>query len=261
MRKSILQKLEKMHLGHFEYLPRELGFELREYKGLNVINCGFNSSMFNIVFGGLANLNQEDIDQVINIFDGKPFAWWIPPSQVNPEMSDLLKQIGFIQEASEDAMFCDLNQINKEDLMQKTDLVVKLVEGDRQLSDFIDIIKVYDDSANDFYNKIKGNDADLDEKLFVGYIDSKPVVIGILYFEDETAAIFSLITSESMRGRGYGTDTMKYLLNFAKKNGANIVTLSASGDNGYRIYERLGFEKVGRFECFEWVNHVVFKEV
>ena len=250
------QKIEKMHLGHFEYLPRELGFDVVQNSGLSIINCGFKSSMFNIVFGGLSNPSDIDIDQVINIYRGKPFAWWVPPSEFNQEISNLLKKRGFIQEASEDAMFCDLIQLDSKSLIQKTDLKVELVRDDQQLSDFIDVLKVYDDSVSDFYNKMSGNYTDLDEKLFVGYVDSKPVVIGILYFEGETAAIFSLITSENMRGRGYGTDTMKYLLSFAKKNGAKIVTLSASGEDGYRIYERLGFEKLGRFGCFEYVGSI-----
>lgn len=30
------------------------------------------------------------------------------------------------------------------------------------------------------------------------------------------------------------------------------LTLSASSDSGYHIYERLGFSKAGKFECFEY---------
>jgi hypothetical protein len=45
---------------------------------------------------------------------------------------------------------------------------------------------------------------------------------------------------------------MSYLLGYAKRSRSLNVTLSASSDSGYRIYERLGFKKVGEFECFEY---------
>jgi hypothetical protein len=41
-------------------------------------------------------------------------------------------------------------------------------------------------------------------------------------------------------------------LKTAKENICEFVTLSASSDSGYRIYERLGFRKVREFECFEY---------
>ena len=51
---------------------------------------------------------------------------------------------------------------------------------------------------------------------------------------------------------GYGTDIMIHLLKMAKAQGSQYATLSASSDQGYRIYERLGFKAFGEFSCFEY---------
>ncbi len=45
---------------------------------------------------------------------------------------------------------------------------------------------------------------------------------------------------------------MVFLMKFARDNGCNSVTLSASSDSGYRIYKRLGFSKAGKFESFDY---------
>lgn len=46
--------------------------------------------------------------------------------------------------------------------------------------------------------------------------------------------------------------TYLLLMKTVKDNDCWFVTLSASSDSGYRIYERLGFHKIGEFGCFEY---------
>jgi ribosomal protein S18 acetylase RimI-like enzyme len=68
----------------------------------------------------------------------------------------------------------------------------------------------------------------------------------------EGSRIFNLITSEDKRGKGYGTQMMDHLLTYTKNEYLSYATLLASSNSGYRIYQRLGFETLGQFECFEW---------
>ena len=88
--------------------------------------------------------------------------------------------------------------------------------------------------------------------MFAGYEKETPVIIATLFFGNDTAGIFNVITREDKRGKGYGTTMMSFLLEEVKSQGANWATLSASSDSGYRIYQRLGFRTLGQFECFEW---------
>ena len=246
-----LKIIEQNALGHFAFLPTKLGFVTHTIYGISVINCGFGSSMFNIAYG--TPLGCAADDAILNIkkaFKGQPFAWWIPPSQHNPEFSKSLFDHNFLIDTIEHAMIFDLAKTSS--FQQKTDLLIKPVTDTQLLQDFISVLEPYDQSVRSFYERVKIEHLNSQEKLVVGYVLNKPVTIGILFICKQMAGIFSLLTDNSLQGRGYGTDMMLHLMHIAKKNHCNYVTLSASSDSGYRIYKRLGFQKVGEFECFEY---------
>jgi ribosomal protein S18 acetylase RimI-like enzyme len=247
------EEIETLTLNHFKYFPEILGITTENFLGLNLINSKINSSMFNIVFGGLAppiTNGEENLKDIINIFKNYPFAWWIPPSKQSKELSILLDRSGLIVEAKEDIMLCELKFF--QDCAQTTDLEILQVLTREQLDDFISILEVYDPMAITIYNKLRVAQLQNQEKLFIGYKNNIPAVISILFSEKKIAGIFSLITTEKERGKGLGNDMMKFLMNFAKNNGALYTSLSASSDSGYRIYQRLGFKTIGNFECFEY---------
>lgn len=250
---SLLKMVEKNHTGHFVFFPKILGFSAYEQQGLQFVDCGLNTSMFNIVFGVPELDISNTIDTVKANFKGQPFAWWIPPSGDTRALGTLLEEAGLVMETREHAMICDLEECAIETL--KTDLQCQPVLTYAALQDFIHILEPYDSMVRLFYEKLtEPLLATAQEQFFVGYQQNKPVVIGILFNDIQAAGIFSLLTEEAARGKGYGTDMLSYLLQTAKKQGRRYVTLSASSDAGYRIYERLGFKRIGEFACFEFRN-------
>ena len=205
--------------------------------------------MFNIVYGAHKDI-ASGIDHIKRIYKGEPFAWWIPPSAHNPNTTKALLENGFIIEIIEHAMICNLNNVAS--FEQKTDLLITQVTSKLMLADFISVLQPYDPYVSAFYERMNDELLQGDEKLVVGYAYGKPVSIGILFVYGDSAGVFSLVTSEDFQGKGYGTDMMVFLMKIAKDYGCHSITLSASSDSGYRIYERLGFSKVGEFECFEY---------
>lgn len=249
---STLQRIEKTQLAHFQFLPKSLALETHEENGLYIIKSGLNSSMFNIVYGSPGfspEIYQKKIDEIKYYFKNLPFAWWVPPSLRNPELTEYLIKAGLVSETIEHAMSCDLSDVNLANA--KTALTVKPVFDKILLEDFIKLLEPYDHCARIFYEKLDQNHLCLSESLFVGYSENKPVTIATLFKGSLAYGIFNLLTSEKEQGKGYGTTMMQYLLQTAKNNGAPYVTLSASSRGGYKIYERLGFQKIGEFECFE----------
>lgn len=246
---SQLKIIEQNHLGHFTYLPKNLGFDVHDVNGVAIINCGLPTSMFNIAYGSPKTLTGA-IHEIKRAFEGQPFAWWLPQSQHNLKVTKALVENSLIIETVEYAMICELTNVNS--FAQKTDLVINHVTNTTLLQDFISVLKPYDPHVSAFYGRIKDELLNANEKLVVGYASGKPVTIGILFVSGKSAGIFSLITREDSLRKGYGTDMMVFLMNMAKDHGCHSVTLSASSDSGYRIYERLGFSKAGEFECFEY---------
>ena len=255
MHLKALKVIEENHLGHFSYLPELLGFDVRKIYGVTVINCGLKSSMFNIAYGSPRSLKLSDsIEEIKKAFAGKPFAWWVPPTDYKNNITEHLIQSGLEVETTEHAMvWKTATNVLQE---RKTDLKITHVTDNLLLSDFIKVLEVYDSCVNKFYKRIDRNFLSKDEKLFVGYENNVPVTIGILFCRKDSAGIFSLITNEQYRGKGYGRDMMIFLMELSKKIGCKTITLSASSDSGYRIYERLGFYKVGEFECFEYKGNM-----
>ncbi len=194
----------------------------------------------------------QKIKEVITHFNGQPFAWWVGPSCDPKWLGDILCENGFEKPSTEYAMVYDLAKFDKLSV-SSNNMVIKRVATLNQLEHFIQVIEPYDVAARTFYSRLqdermlKGS-----EESFVGYEDDTPVVISSLYVEDNVAGIFNLITQENKRGRGYGTQMMKYLMYDAYKSGAKHISLLASSDSAYRIYERLGFQVLALFGCFEW---------
>jgi len=276
-----IETIEKNAFGHFAYLPKMLGFDVKENKQLTTIDCGLGSSMFNIVCGthfekwaknqrdvycfenGIyqgecayygEEFIEEKIHEVITSFKKQPFSWWVGYS-CDPEwLGNILHEMHFKKSTTEHAMMCDLEQFSA--LENNGVITIDQVETATQLEHFIQVLEKYEASARIFYEKLTKHLRYSNEKLFVAYENGAPVVIASLYidYENDSAGIFNLITAENKRGLGYGTKMMNHLMWYAKKMNMKYATLLASSDSGYRIYERLGFKALGQFECFEWEN-------
>jgi ribosomal protein S18 acetylase RimI-like enzyme len=250
---NVNKLIAEVAFRHFKYLPLLGKYNVTEINGLTIINCALGSSMFNIVCGqmdsGLVNLDAE-LKKIISKFKDQPFAWWLPPAQYPAELIRAYESNGFIVEAPEHAMICDLDKLNLP--IDNPKLSFEQVKTKEHIEHFLSVLEPYDSSARLFYESISIDTLQKQEQLFVCMHNNVAVTIGILYFHGNTAGIFSLITPEQFRGRGYGTSMMKYLMHKAKASGAKYVSLSASSDSGFRIYERLGFKVYGNFRCFEW---------
>jgi GNAT superfamily N-acetyltransferase len=123
---------------------------------------------------------------------------------------------------------------------QSSSLQIKPVLTDPQVQDFTNVLSVYDPTAEAFYSQLKAPHLTSKERLFVGYTDDVPVIIAILFTDQDMSGIFSLITKDSHRCKGFGTEMMKFLMKFAKDNGSNYACLSSSSPEGYKIYQKLG---------------------
>lgn len=195
---------------------------------------------------------RNKIEEVIQQYKGQPFAWWVGPSCEPYWLPNLLVEMGFKKVTTEHAMALDLNDYIEAECPHG--LIIKQVIDSQQLEDFITILEPYDSSARSFYEKLSLKVLNEQETLYVGYHKNKPALIGILFQQEDTAGIFSLLTDEKMRGKGFGTNMMHHLIQTAKSKNCRYVTLSASSDSGYRIYERLGFKTYGEFQCLEWAG-------
>ena len=104
----------------------------------------------------------------------------------------------------------------------------------------------------DFYKKVSSIPEQSRQhlRLFIGYIDDKPVSTACVFFTD-VAGIFDVSTHPKMQKKGYGSAMFYTALKCALDSGFKKVVLQASED-GIGIYKRFGFEEVCQFHV--WSN-------
>jgi len=247
-------KAESNLFSKFTFLPKLLGYNILAQKSVTVINCNLKTSMFNIACntGFVETEVDKNIQYVLNQYQGSPFAWWVGPSSSPNNLQNKLLEYGLKKETDEYAMFCNISDLQEFELDQN--ISVKQVQNHQELLDFIKIISLYDDHVGEFLDNelVISDQAQKKNPIFVSYIDNKPVCIGALHFNNGIAGIYDIITSKSYRGKGLGTNMMKFLMNYAYQKNIKDLCLSASSDSGFRIYEKLGFKVIGLFGCYVW---------
>jgi ribosomal protein S18 acetylase RimI-like enzyme len=84
--------------------------------------------------------------------------------------------------------------------------------------------------------------------LWLGRVDGKPVGASMGYRTDNAVGVFGVTTIASARRRGYGAA----LTAAAMRDEAGLPAVLASSKDGERLYERLGFERVGELSI--WIK-------
>jgi hypothetical protein len=209
--------------------------------------------MFNTAFNHYFSTDNlsDQVDRTINYYN-QPFAWWFGPNANLPGIKEALITRGFVHEASEDAMRSDLDKY----IMQEIDpeIKIKQVNSLEGLQQFASVIEKYDANAKKFYEhkQLLNEEIKKVNPLFVSFVGEKPIGIAALHINAGMVGVYDLITVETIRGKGVGSNMMKFLMNYSAGYGFKQMGLSSSSKAGYRIYEKLGFKVVGVFECFQW---------
>lgn len=84
--------------------------------------------------------------------------------------------------------------------------------------------------------------------LWLGRVNGKPVGASMGYRTDDAVGVFGVTTIASARRRGYGAA----LTAAAMLGDAGLPSVLASSKDGERLYERLGFQRIGQLSI--WIK-------
>jgi ribosomal protein S18 acetylase RimI-like enzyme len=88
-------------------------------------------------------------------------------------------------------------------------------------------------------------------RLFACEADGRPVAHTELYSYDGVGQVENVVTLEAYRGRGFARALVLYAVAESRAAGNDLTFLVADADDWpQRLYERLGFETVGRYSRF-----------
>jgi ribosomal protein S18 acetylase RimI-like enzyme len=86
-------------------------------------------------------------------------------------------------------------------------------------------------------------------RCYVGEVDGRAVATGLGFTVDDHVGIFNVATSPEARRRGYGAALTARATEDGLAAGAGWAWLQSS-PSGYRVYERLGFRQVERWDVW-----------
>ncbi len=239
---SLLKKIEGAILTYLECLSYRFSLSVKKIQGVHLISSNSSSTLLNVAFGELSNPNENKIHHVIKAFNGKAFAWWIPPSRKNSNLDVSFKKLGFATPTHTAIMLCSLNHITSPTL--QTTLTITPVINNSELKKFLEILRAHGDPKQAFPKH--------SQKLFVGCFQKKPVVIALLCDNGNHMSTFNILTESKLPDPEYHAEMIRYLINFSKHSGAHKLIAMSSNDREQQLYASLGFQTTAIFQYIEY---------
>lgn len=224
--------------------------EVVKKDGLSYSDSGLSCDTFNIIYITNGNLQPNELAGAINHFDEKQFEFciWINEENRMQNVMDVMNSFSLQQAGSDPGMILDLQSFEA----PATNADIRKISTKSELEVYADIISLNWEPADmnviRYYKSVADaifNNSHI--QYYSYYLDGHPVAAVELFPDNnENAGLYSLCTLANARGKGIGTNLMKYSLNQLKQQGYKTVTLQAS-DDGLNIYKKLGFVEKTRF--------------
>jgi ribosomal protein S18 acetylase RimI-like enzyme len=255
-----IQLLFAGFIGKNIYFPSRFVPEMKveQTESYVFINSGYKTDTFNLVIS--KKFDSEDgrhtIAKVCEEFNAArlPAAWWTCEEVRDAYVSSTLEEQGFIEDEVDMGMVANLDDL-PQDIQYPPNLKFRMANSFEEINEFGNIIASLFEPPDDFVLPFYQRVGELDNlenrplRLFLGYVDNKPVCTSSIFLLRQTASLFDISTLQEYRNRGYGSAITHYTLSYAKKLGARFATLQAAPD-GLNIYKRMGFKETCTFRIY-----------
>ena len=238
--------------AHFTWVQRQTaGMRSVLEDDLVRTECGMDCDTFNAVCR--ARLEPADaarrIGEAIAWFSGRPFSWWVGPSDAPEDLGLRLEDSGLAAAETELAMAARLSALRAAD--EKPDgLEIRRVRTPSELSDFARVNAANwtppDPAVVRFYALaaplLLATGSPI--RLYVGYSEGEAVAASELTVAGGVAGLYGVSTLAPYRRRGFGAAMTLRPLVDARAEGVDLAVLQASAA-GAGVYRRVGFEEFG----------------
>ncbi|MED3552957.1 GNAT family N-acetyltransferase [Cytobacillus praedii] len=230
--------------------------ELTQEEDFVIANTEIPTDTFNILLPKSPIIkNAVKIRHGIDNFSYKeyPFSIWIDAQYLNDDWKILTQEYD-LKETERNVMMKLENTLNvgqrishqltitnvknNEELLKYTEVFMSLFEGTPER-----------DALESYFNKFSQIKLGSKVQMFIGCINEMAVTTGLLIESKDSYGIYDVMTKETFRGKGIGSEMFQFLLNQTKDKQKPVV-LQAS-DDGKNIYKRFGFIDVGEMVVFE----------
>lgn len=255
---KIIKAMEANLNVHMTYYAQYLNqVDLIRIPGFTLVNSNLPDDTFNYVLEAdfsVAEANAK-IEEVVDYFAQRkvPYSWWISPHDKPADLAHHLECYDFKNTENNQAMYLDLDSWN-EDTIEPSNLKILRAFDEKTLHDFALVLANDKDAFKNYFSWIASILTDDDPiEYYVGYVNGKPVVRGLICYYAQVAGLHWLSTAIDERKKGYGKAMQEYRLKRAKELGYHIAVLQASNE-GYPLYLKLGYRPCGVFREFKQIQ-------
>lgn len=230
--------------------------ELTKEEDFVIANTEIPTDTFNILLPKSSNIkNAVKIRHGIDNFSYKeyPFSIWIDAQYLNDDWKKLVQEYD-LKETERNVMMKLENTLNVGQRISHQ-LMITNVKNNEELLKYIEVfMSLFEgtpekDALESYFNKFSQIKLGSEVQMFIGCIDEMAVTTGLLIESKDSYGIYDVMTKETFRGKGNGSEMFQFLLNQTKDKQKPVV-LQAS-DDGENIYKRFGFIDVGEMVVFE----------
>ena len=182
-----------------------------------------------------------------------PFSTWIDSRYLNAGWKDLMQEYD-LKEAERNVMMKLENTLNVGQ-RKSNQLAITHVRNFEELKEYKEVfISLFEgtpekDALENYFNKFSEVNFGPEIQMFIGRVGEITVSTGLLIDSAESYGIYDVMTKETYRGKGYGSEMFHYLLTQTKDEQKPVVLQASEG--GKNIYKRFGFIDVGEMVVFE----------
>lgn len=239
----------------------------------------------NPMFKGVwkTRLSASDVDEAIRETitwfkeqNAPYFFWWTGGNTSPADLEERLAEQGLISMAEQTrelakgilsteqgspCMIAELSHMH-EDVLEQTprDFAIREISNEPELYDFKNVfVETYEipEWAGQAWvdATLQIGIGKTPWRMFVGYLDNKPVATNMLFTGGGVASVYAVATIPSARGKGLGgAITLKPLLEAREKDGYQYAVLFST-EMGIKVYERIGFRRTNvRINRYLWRN-------
>lgn len=210
-------------------------------------------------------IRNKDVKQVIKSvveeykIKNSSFTWIISPSSRPKNIESELINNG-LKYSSEPVGKLYKIKKKKYDLNLNNHIDIVKIDNIGKLKLWCNIVtKIFEIDANNYNNFYKIlQKSILNEKsimdLYLLKFDSKPICTAALLKGKLSAGIYWVATLANQRRCGFATLLTKFLINEAKDNNYNYVTLQSS-QMAYDLYKKIGFKEYCKFKMYKYIKN------
>lgn len=259
--KELLQAMEANLFTQMTHFAKRLPqIELLHKPGITLVNSGLPDDSFNYVLS--AKFQEKDAEETIRTateyFRQRqvPFSWWFNPLDQPARLGEILLDYGYRCVDNNAGMYFDLDKWDERELSPPSRLKVVRIgaqnANDKAWHDFVLVSANNEAASHQYISWIKSVLTNEDPlEYYVGYdVHGQPVVSALLCCFAGVVGLYWLATAPHEQRKGYATLMQYYMFKRAKDLGYHIMVLEAS-DQGYPLYQRLGYKECGLFREYK----------